>query len=87
MKKYIQIERSGSTQTSYRPTPLLVVQTLETLANEGGEITERPDLVECVNIPGRAVQHVMQIVSSAGICAGTTGRFFAEVTSEDTTDL
>ena len=70
--KLVQIVNSGSTQTSYWPTPVQPDTTLAILATEG-EIIERVDLVECVSMEN--VARVIQ-VKSGGAYAGTTGRFF-----------
>ena len=75
--KLIQIERSGSTQTSYWPTAVQPNTTLAILAADG-QIIERPDLVECVSPNVQHVERVIQ-VKSGGEYAGTTGRFFAIV--------
>lgn len=75
--KLVQIERSGSTQTAYWPTPIQTETTLDRLAEEG-EIIERPDLSDCVQ--GREKKcRVIQVKSQTGVYAGTTGRFFAVV--------
>ena len=74
--KLIQIERSGSTQTAYWPTPIQSETTLDILAGEG-EIIERPDLADCVQ--GREKCRVIQVESQTGVYAGTAGRFFAVV--------
>lgn len=73
--KIIQISGSGSTQTSYYPTPVQPDTSLSNIAAEG-EIIERDDLVECVR--GSGVRRVIQ-VKSGGDYSGTTGRFFAVV--------
>lgn len=73
--KYIQIEHSGSGQTSYRVTSMRDVKTLAEIKAEGGVITERADLKECVNFPARRVIQVRL----SGVYAGTTGKFFAEM--------
>lgn len=75
MMKLIQIEHSGSTQTSYWPTAIQSDVTLEILAAEG-QLIERPDIVECVSPNVGRVDRVIQ-VKSGGEYAGTTGRFFA----------
>lgn len=74
--KLIQIERSGSTQTCYWPTPVQPETTLERLAVDG-EIIERPDLSDCVQ--GRERCRVIQVKTETGVYAGTAGRFFAVV--------
>lgn len=70
----IQIERSGSGQTAYCPTPKQSGLTLADVSN-AGQLTERPDLLDCVAGCGK-ISRVIQ-VRYGGDYSGTTGMFFA----------
>lgn len=75
---YHQIERSGSTQAAYGLTPQRVTKSLAEIKQAGGQITPRPDLLECVKpLVGERVCRVLQVRFSTGCYAGTAGQFFA----------
>ncbi len=70
--KIVQIERSGSTQTSYWPTPVQVWRCLPS-----GIAIGRPDLLSCLSPDIPSPVRVVQIRQAGAV--GTAGLFFAIV--------